>query len=87
MLLLWVRTTAYPTAITTLPRVTGTLFPLAPQVEFLGRLEVFRQLPDETLRKLAPCFTQMVGAGWGCSWARVPTAGLLLRLGGGPRGG
>ncbi|KAG2445483.1 hypothetical protein HXX76_000099 [Chlamydomonas incerta] len=29
------------------------------KVEFLGRLEVFRALPDDTLRKLAPCFGQV----------------------------
>ncbi|KXZ50194.1 hypothetical protein GPECTOR_17g831 [Gonium pectorale] len=31
------------------------------KVEFLGRLEVFRSLPQDTLRKLAPCFSQVVG--------------------------
>ncbi|GLI63232.1 hypothetical protein VaNZ11_006121 [Volvox africanus] len=29
------------------------------KVEFLGQLEVFKSLPDETLRKLAPCFAQV----------------------------
>ncbi|EFJ50040.1 hypothetical protein VOLCADRAFT_103990 [Volvox carteri f. nagariensis] len=30
------------------------------KVEFLGQLEVFKSLPNETLRKLAPCFSQVV---------------------------
>ncbi|GIL58172.1 hypothetical protein Vafri_13026 [Volvox africanus] len=29
------------------------------KVDFLGHLEVFKSLPDETLRKLAPCFAQV----------------------------
>lgn len=30
------------------------------KVDFLSQLEVFRALPEDTLRKVAPCFTQVV---------------------------